>query len=107
VHAGGGIVNVTVEKDAVIGVKHDLADGGAGAFRHNPIHNALALGHPRARKPHGTCPNLPALIVVPQRHAYGHMPRRLYQKTREIWFIQRPFTSINVNNQAKLGLNVS
>ena len=48
----GGIVDIPVKKDAVIGIEQDLSDRRAGAFRHHAIDHAFAFRHPGARKPH-------------------------------------------------------
>ena len=48
----GRVVNITVEKRAVVGKIHDLANRRTGAFRHHTIDNAFALRHPCSRKTH-------------------------------------------------------
>ena len=48
----GGVVDVAVKEAAMIRVIKDLPDRRAGAFRHHPIDDAFALGHPGAWKAH-------------------------------------------------------
>jgi len=56
----GGIVNIAIEKTAMVGIKHNLPDGRAGAFRHHPVDHAATFGHPGAGKAHARRLLLPA-----------------------------------------------
>ena len=54
VQAAGGIMDVAVEKRAMIRIIHDLANRRTGAFRHHAVDHAFAFRHPGAGKPHET-----------------------------------------------------
>ena len=51
-HTPGGIMNVAIEKFAMIGIIHDLSDGRTGAFGDDAIDDAFAFGHPGSGKAH-------------------------------------------------------
>ena len=52
VHAIFGIMDVAIKEFTLIRIIHNLANGRAGTFRDNPIHNAFAFRHPNAGKTH-------------------------------------------------------
>ncbi len=72
VHAAGRIVDVSVKKDPVVRVIHDLTDRRAGAFRHHAVDHAFTLCHPGAGKPHRLQPPRAQMRNRRNHHSIGH-----------------------------------
>ena len=52
VHPTHCIMDIAVEKHAVIRIIHDLTNGRAGTFRHHAVHDTFTFGHPGSGKTH-------------------------------------------------------
>jgi hypothetical protein len=50
-------MNVAIEELSMVRKVHDLPDGRAGAFRHHPVDDAFAFGHPGSWKTHAKLPS--------------------------------------------------
>jgi hypothetical protein len=80
-------VDVTVEKLAMIGIEHDLANGRTGAFRHHAIDHAFAFRHPGSGKTHTRTPPFAPVIGL-----FTRLGVNVGEKTKKTVFIQWFFT---------------
>jgi hypothetical protein len=84
VHATLGIVDITFEKFAMIGIIHDLTDRRAGTFWHHAVDHAFGLSHPSSGATHIARPHFLRGAV--------NVSTAFTQKSKEIMFIQFVFT---------------